>query len=178
MKKITLFTLVAIFTMALIGCETTKETNSNTAVVVNDNSNVNRNANVNSNANTNRSNRETTREDVDKDRATYEKQAEEAGSKVGQGANDMWLWTKVRAALLATDDLRESTINVDVENDIVTLRGTVGTAAQKASAVKVAKGIEGVKDVKDTLKVAANDSITNTSTTNSNSAANKSNTNK
>lgn len=174
MKKITLLTLVAIFTMALIGCETTKETNSNNAILVNDNSNVNRNANVNSNANMN-SNREVTREEFDKDKSTYEKRAEEAGSDIGQGANDLWLWTKVRSALLATDDLRESTINVDVANDVVTLRGTVGTDAQKASALKVAKGIEGVKEVKDTLKVAPNDSMMNT---NSNNNMNKANADK
>ncbi len=172
MKKATLFTFVAIFTMALVGCDTTPETNSNKAVVVNDNANMKVNTNTNTATNAN-SNREVTREDFDKDKAKYEKEAKDTGSTIGQGANDMWLWTKVRAALLATDDLRESTINVDVANDVVTLRGTVGTKAQKDMAAKVAKDVEGVKEVKDTLKVDPKDSMTNMSSDN----ANKTNTN-
>lgn len=169
MKKFTLLTFVAVLTMALVGCNTTPETNSNKAVVVNDNANLKVNTNTNTAApsNTN-TKKEVTREDFDKDKAKYEKEAKDSGSTIGQGANDMWLWTKVRAALLATDDLRESTVNVDVANDVVTLRGTVGTAAQKEMAVKVAKGVEGVKDVKDTLKVDAKDSVTNMSTGNAN----------
>src|SRR5687767_12885348 len=117
MKKATLLTFVAIFTMALVGCETTPETNSNKAVVVNNNTNTNVKTNLNTNS---AEKKEMTREDFDKDKAKYEKEAKDAGSTIGQGANDMWLWTKVRAALLATDDLRESTINVDVANDVVT----------------------------------------------------------
>ena len=89
---------------------------------------------------------------------------------IGSGANDSWLWFKTRAALLTTNDLRESTVNVDVVNDVVTLKGTVGTAAEKTKAEQVAKGIDGVKSVKNELKVAPNDSMTNTSS-NSNSNA-------
>lgn len=158
MKKVTIITIIAIFAMTLIGCETIKETNSNTAVVVNANKNTNTTApNVKKDA----ENKELTREDFEKDKEKYDKEAKEEKSTIGQGTNDLWLWTKVRASLLATDDLRDSTINVDVENDVVTLKGTVGTKAQKDSAVKVAKGIEGVKDVKDQLKVDAKDSLTN-----------------
>jgi osmotically-inducible protein OsmY len=63
--------------------------------------------------------------------------------------------------LLTTADLRESTINVDVQNDVVTLTGTVATPAQKAKAEQVAKNIDGVKKVNNQLKVAPNDSVTN-----------------
>jgi len=44
------------------------------------------------------------------------------------------------------------------------LKGTVETAAQKTKAEQVAKDIDGVKSVKNELKVAPNDSMTNTST--------------
>jgi len=73
----------------------------------------------------------------------------------------MWLWVKTRAELLGTSDLRESTINVDVVNSVVTLKGTVADAAQKTKAEQVAKGIDGVKSVKNELKVQPNDSMTN-----------------
>ena len=111
-----------------------------------------------------------TREEYDKNRAQCENQ--KGSSTIGQGANDSWLWFKTRAALMTTSDLRESTINVDVVNDVITLKGTVATAAQKAAAEKVAKNIEGQKGVKNELKVAPNDSMTNTNT-NSNSNMNK-----
>jgi len=135
--------------------------NSNTAVLVNANS-TNRWVNVNGNI---------SREEYDRNRADYER--DRGSSTIGQGANDSWLWFKTRAALLTTDDLRDSTINVDVENDVVTLRGTVETTAQKTAAVKVAKGIEGVKSVTDQLKVAPDDSMTNMSGNNSNRNSNR-----
>ena len=108
-----------------------------------------------------------TREEYDKNKARCE--SEKGSSTIGQGINDSWIWFKTRAALLTASDLRESTINVDVVNDIITLKGTVANAAQKASAEKVAKGIEGQKGVKNELKVAPNDSMTNTK---SNTSAN------
>ena len=111
-----------------------------------------------------------TREEYDKNRAQCENQ--KGSSTIGQGANDSWLWFKTRTALMTTSDLRESTINVDVVNDAITLKGTVATAAQKAAAEKVAKNIDGQKGVKNELKVAPNDSMTNTNTT-SNSTMNK-----
>lgn len=122
---------------------------------------------VNSNTNTNRwSNTNITREEYDRNRADYER--DKGSSTIGQGVNDSWLWFKTRAALLAADDLRESTINVDVVNDVVTLKGTVETAAQKAKAEQIAKDIDDVKSVKNELKVAPDDSMTNTSGNSSN----------
>lgn len=121
---------------------------------------------VNANTNTNRWRANVTREEYEKNKADYEK--EKGSSTIGQGANDMWLWVKTRASLLGTDDLRESTINVDVVNDVVTLKGTVATAAQKTKAEQVAKDIDGVKSVKNELKVAPSDSMTNTSNSNAN----------
>lgn len=150
---------VGLSALALAGCETTTNTNtnvrnvnSNTAVVTNANSNV-----VVTNTNTRSSN--PTREEYDKNRADYEK--ERGSSTIGQGANDSWLWFKTRTALATTADLRESTVNVDVVNDVVTLKGSVETAAQKTKAEEVAKAIEGVKSVKNELKVAPADSMTN-----------------
>ena len=39
MKKFTILTIILIFTLAFIGCETVPETNSNTAVVKDENTN-------------------------------------------------------------------------------------------------------------------------------------------
>jgi hyperosmotically inducible protein len=61
---------------------------------------------------------------------------------------------KTRFDLAAADDLRDSTINVDVDQAVVTLSGTVASAAQKTRAEQVAKAVEDVKSVRNQLKVA------------------------
>jgi len=145
---VTLFGLV--LSLAFVGCETTNTNgNSNVAVVTNTNT-----ANANT-ANANRPlNANVTREEYEKDRGYYEQEARRLGRKVGQGANDLWIWTKTRAVLGATDELRDTTIDVDVENEVVTLSGNVPNAAQKTKAEQVAKSIEGVKSVVNNLNVS------------------------
>ncbi len=96
-----------------------------------------------------------TREEYEKNKESYREEAKQLGRKIGAGANDGWLWTKTRAALAAEDDLRDSTINVDVENEVVTLSGTVASAAQKRKAEEVARGIEGPKNVRNQLTISA-----------------------
>lgn len=147
----------------------TRNMNSNTAVLVNANSNMNTSSNRWANTNV-------SREQYDRERAEYER--DRGDSKIGTGANDSWLWFKTRAALMTADDLRESTINVDVENDVITLRGTVGSAAQKAQAETVAKGIEGQKGVRNQLTVRAADSMTNQMVNGSSSSNARSNSNR
>lgn len=158
------------------GCSETANTNvnranSNTAIVVNNNANtavVNTNANTSSSAYNRNYNR---REDYDKDAATYKAEAKNAGSTIGQGLEDGWIHFKTRAALAAVDDLRDSTINVDVDNAVITLRGDVANAAQKAAAEKAAKGIEGQKGVKNNLAIKAAGAA-NTNAAHSNANAN------
>ncbi|HYE65834.1 MAG TPA: BON domain-containing protein, partial [Pyrinomonadaceae bacterium] len=62
------------------------------------------------------------------------------------------------------------TINVDVENSVVTLRGSVASNAQKTRAEQVAKGVEGVKSIRNQLTVSAAGDNRNT---NANANANK-----
>ena len=141
---------------------------SNTAVLVNSNGNtgvVNRTSNSN-----------ITREEYDRNRGEYER--DRGDSKIGTGVNDSWIWFKTKTALATAADLRDSTINVDVENERITLRGTVASAAQKAQAEKVAEGIEGQKGVTNRLTVSANDSITNTGGDSGNNRGNNTNRNR
>ncbi|CAN5190054.1 hypothetical protein BH20ACI2_BH20ACI2_07500 [soil metagenome] len=133
------------------------------AIVVNSNTNTNTNRWTNTNS--------VTREQYDRERAEYER--DRGSSTIGTGANDSWMWFKTRAALMTTDDLRESTIDVDVENAVITLKGSVGTAAQKTSAEKVANGIEGKSKVVNQLTVAPKDSMTNMSSNGNRSNSNR-----
>ncbi|MDQ3802413.1 MAG: BON domain-containing protein [Acidobacteriota bacterium] len=159
MNKNRLAALVTGATLAAMagGCQTTTNTNNaNTAVVTNTNANVNAkvNTNVNANANTRTVNANISREEFERERERLAREAREAGRKVGSGANDLWLWAKARAALAAADDLRDSTVNVDVDNAVVTLSGTVASNEQKTRAGQVAR-VEGVTRVVNNLTVAA-----------------------
>lgn len=174
LKLLTLIAVGTVSSLAFNACETPsnsnanmRNANANTAVVVN--SNTYSNSNMSSNSNKWHSG--ITREEYEKNKSGYE--SEKGSSTIGQGADDMWLWVKTRAELLGTSDLRESTINVDVVNSVVTLKGTVEDSAQKTKAEQVAKAIDGVKSVKNELKVQPNDSMTNQMTSgNSNSRSN------
>jgi hypothetical protein len=150
-------------TLLMFGCNQTQNDNR----VVNANANANSNTPIiasssplpNNNANDNTNTRRApTREEYERDKDRYNREAKQSGRKVGTGLNDGWLWVKTRFDLAAVDDLRDSTINVDVDNEVVTLTGTVASAAQKAKAEQTAKAVEGVKGVKDMLKVVADTS--------------------
>src|SRR5436190_9729147 len=167
-----LFGIITTLLLAfcLTGCSETTNENANTNKNVNANANTavaNENVNTNANANTKQA---PTRADYEKKKQTYAEEAKNLGRKIGTGLDDGWLWTKTRFDLASADDLRDSTINVDVENAVVTLSGTVATAEQKAKAESVAKAVAGVKGVKNLLKVAAN---TNSNTSNSNTKKKK-----
>ena len=79
-----------------------------------------------------------------------------AAKKTGRAVDDGWIKSKIYAQYLAdwNSVLDDSNIDVDVDNNVVTLNGTVKTAAAKAKAVSIAKATDGVKSVRDNLKVA------------------------
>jgi osmotically-inducible protein OsmY len=59
----------------------------------------------------------------------------------------------VKTKFLADERVSGLKIDVDSNNGVVTLTGTVATAAEKNAAVAIAKGTDGVKSVVDRLKV-------------------------
>jgi hypothetical protein len=149
------------------------------------NNNLNANANGNANRNTNlaasptptvtpaTTSRAPTRDEYERDKDRYQREARESGRKVGSGANDGWLWVKTRFELATADDLRDSTINVDVDNGVVTLSGTVANAAQKTRAEAVAKGVEDVRSVRNQLKVGDNANANGNANRNANGNRNR-----
>lgn len=76
-------------------------------------------------------------------------------SKTGEAIDDAWITTKVNWFLMGEDALEGSDINVDTDENVVTLKGTVASAAGRARAVELARQTEGVKDVRDELTVTA-----------------------
>ena len=152
--------VTAVISISLSACDGTANRNAN----VNSNANMAASpsptvtANANTNTNTGRA---PTREEYERDRERYQREAREAGRTIGTGLNDGWLWVKTRFELASADDLRDSTINVDVDNAVVTLSGTVASAAQKTRAEQVAKGVEDVKSVRNQLRVASDNANAN-----------------
>ena len=173
MKSKTLLAMLAgaALSLAAAGCGGGDNANTNANANANANraANVNTNMNANANANANKTsarNWNMTREEYNKNANGYVAEAKNAGESIGSGIEDGWIHFKVRGALALVDDLRDSTINVDVDNKVVTLRGSVANADQKAKAEKAAH-VEGATKVVNKLEVKA--AGTNA---NSNAAAN------
>jgi osmotically-inducible protein OsmY len=152
MKVRSLAVCVALFVAALSfsACEN-----------MNANSNANTNANANARANaatpeaTATASPEQTRGNYSEKEAQEEREKAKAKKEtIGDTLDDAWIHTKIVAKLIANSNTPERKINVDVVKNVVTLRGTVDTAEEKAAAEKTAKDTDGVKSVVNQLKVA------------------------
>src|SRR6185369_3336083 len=176
-RRIEGFIILLALLVLVAGCDNQANTNNRNAnAIANANTNANANATVATTpvVNTN-TNRPPTREEYERNKERYNREAKESGRSVGTGVNDGWLWVKTRFDLAAADDLRDSTINVDVDKGVVTLTGTVASAAQKTRAEAVAKSVEGVTGVKNMLKVTTGNTNSNA---NANTNTRKANTNR
>jgi hyperosmotically inducible periplasmic protein len=74
-------------------------------------------------------------------------------SKTGEKITDAWITTKVKWFFVGEDALDDSSIDVDTKDHVVTLKGTVKSAAGKARAVQLAKNTDGVTKVVDQLTI-------------------------
>ena len=83
------------------------------------------------------------------------KRIEKAASETGVSSEDAWITTKVKSELTAQgfDPLH---VHVDTAGKVVTLSGTVETAADTHRAVDLAKAVKGVVGVQDHLFVKPN----------------------
>ena len=74
---------------------------------------------------------------------------------VAQAADppDTWITMKTQVALMTTEGVSTTHLNVDTVKGVVTLHGTVPNDTSKTKAEEVAKGIDGVKSVKNLLQV-------------------------
>ena len=79
-------------------------------------------------------------------------QVGDAAKKAGAGGEDAWLTTKVKAEL-ARESFDPLKLHVDTEGKVVTLSGTVESAACREKAVGIAAHVEGVARVSDHLFV-------------------------
>ncbi len=82
-----------------------------------------------------------------------ETQAGKAATKAGDFLSDAELTTKIKSKMALDDTVRARTIGVSTTGGVVTLTGTVGSAAEHAQAVRLARDTKGVTQVVDHLKV-------------------------
>ena len=91
---------------------------------------------------------------ADRDQARTE--GRQATNQAGAVVDNAALTTKVKAALLADDQVKGTQINVDSNSGTVKLTGTVDSADQVRRAEDVAKGVQGVQHVENNLVASAN----------------------
>jgi hyperosmotically inducible protein len=89
---------------------------------------------------------------AERDRDIGDAAAATAG-RVGDAAADATVTSAVKTKLLADPDVAGLKIDVDTANGVVTLTGTVKTAAEKAEALRIARETDGVKSVVDRITV-------------------------
>jgi hyperosmotically inducible protein len=90
----------------------------------------------------------------DKSKTMGEK-TESTTEKAKTEVSDSWLTAKTKIALFADNRVSGTQVNVETKNGVVSLRGTVDSAAAKAAAGEIAQGIDGVKSVQNNLQVVA-----------------------
>ncbi len=79
---------------------------------------------------------------------------EDATNKAGADAQDGWITTKVKTELTSAG-LDPLHLHVDTDGKVVTLSGTVDSAAEAHKAVSAAKAVTGVRAVQDHIFVKA-----------------------
>ncbi|MEP6917509.1 MAG: BON domain-containing protein [Acidobacteriota bacterium] len=77
-----------------------------------------------------------------------------AGSATGEAITDAWVTTKLKADFVDEELLKGSNINVDTNNHVVTLKGTVKSVAGKNRAADIAKKTKGVQSIVNMITIA------------------------
>jgi osmotically-inducible protein OsmY len=88
--------------------------------------------------------------------AQLDARAGKAAAKVGEFLSDAELTAKIKSKMALDDSVRARTIDVSTTDGVVTLAGTVGSAAERVQAVRLARDTKGITQVVDHLKVLVN----------------------
>jgi hyperosmotically inducible protein len=84
------------------------------------------------------------------------KLGDEAGravSTTGQKIDDAWITMKIQSKFFVADDIKSRKVDVDTNNGVVTLNGSVPTTVAREAAVQLAKETDGVTSVVSNLKI-------------------------
>lgn len=88
--------------------------------------------------------------------------AEQTAGAIGAAATtaadeiaDGWITTKIQSQYFLDPDVKGRNINVETNEGVVVLRGTVDSYSARRQAVGMARNTDGVKEVRDELRVEA-----------------------
>lgn len=73
----------------------------------------------------------------------------------GEWFDDSMITTKVKSALIGTEGVSSTAINVETFRGVVQLSGFAASQAEVDKAVKAAQGVSGVKSVKNSIQLRA-----------------------
>lgn len=79
--------------------------------------------------------------------------AGEGIAKAGEAVTDAFIKTRVKSKFVDEDLLKDSDIEVDVNDHVVTLSGVVPSEAGRARAIEEAKKVDGVHQVIDRMRI-------------------------
>lgn len=75
------------------------------------------------------------------------------GGKVADATADGWITSRIKTRFMGDESLRESDVQVAIDDHVVTLSGSVVSEDAKKRAVSIANDVEGVNRVVDHLAV-------------------------
>ena len=99
----------------------------------------------------------TATQEVKQEAREAKQETKAAAQKTGNVITDSWITMKVHSQFVPEDALEDSDIDVETKAGVVTLTGTVETAAGKSRAAAIAKATDGVKSVNDRLRIVPDD---------------------
>lgn len=76
-----------------------------------------------------------------------------AEGKRDEMQSDLWLKAKLVTAYTLNRHLNPFKLDVEVENGVAHLSGTVDSDVERDLAVEIAKGVEGIRDVKEDIRI-------------------------
>ena len=91
----------------------------------------------------------TAQKQLDQTKATVSEKAAEAGKTMDDAA----VTAKVKSALITEPDVKALAIDVNTQDGVVTLLGTVDSLAKRDKATQIASSVDGVKSVTNNLKI-------------------------
>ncbi|HET9834478.1 MAG TPA: BON domain-containing protein [Vicinamibacterales bacterium] len=94
-----------------------------------------------------------TKDVVVKDTKTAAERTKDGVSKTGEVITDGWITSRIHERFVGETLLKHSDISVDTDKHVVTLTGTVVSAAGRRKATSIAKGTEGVHAVVNHLTI-------------------------
>ena len=89
----------------------------------------------------------------DRLRVRGEAERETADTAVSMERPDAWLTAKVQSKYFLDDEVKGLDIDVDTNEGVVTLSGTVRSEAERRQALALARNTEGVREVVDKLQL-------------------------